>query len=123
MYEKKGNGSRLFLTELMFSILFFILIVTVCSQLIVKAHLLSLQSSKLTQAVNVCENVAEKFLSGADAEYPLFLDENFKEGGDKYELVCIVTNEGRYEKIHIVLTEVEKDYVLYDLYTGRLARR
>lgn len=123
MYEKKNNGSRLFLTELMFSILFFILIVTVCSQLIVKAHVVSLQSSELTGAVNACENVAEKFLAGADVSEPILLDEAFHEDGEAaYEIDCEFTKNGRYEQVHIIMTKLDKNYVLYDLYTGRLVR-
>ena len=123
MLEKKSNGSRLFLTELLFSILFFIIIVAVCTQLLAKAHVLSLQSSELTGAVNACENVAERFLSGADVSKPFRLDEKFHECEDgKYEMSCELSDEISYMKVHIILKDLEKDYVVYDIYTSRVVR-
>ena len=54
-----SSKSSLFLMELILSILFFSLASAVCVQLFVKSHLINRQSTDMTNAVNLSQDVAE----------------------------------------------------------------
>lgn len=58
----QARRNNLFFIELMFSILFFIICATVCTQLFVHAHLLNKETESTTQALLLSQNIAELFL-------------------------------------------------------------
>ena len=66
--KNRNNGSRIFLTELMFSILFFIIVVAVCIQCFAKGYLLGKNSDVKTHAINAATNAAEEFIASDDNE-------------------------------------------------------
>lgn len=55
------KGSRVFMMELMFSILYFIIIAAVCVQCFATSFAMSKESKELTRAVNLAGNAAECF--------------------------------------------------------------
>ena len=59
MQKTRKHGSSLFLLEVMIAILFFSVSSAVCTQILVKAHMISHEAQELTQAVNACCNAAE----------------------------------------------------------------
>lgn len=59
MRGQSDNGAKLFLTELMLAIFFFSLVTAFCVQLFAEAHTMSIESEKLTGAVNAAANTAE----------------------------------------------------------------
>lgn len=61
-----SKSPSVFLIELMISILFLSLCSAVCVRLFVQARQLSRQSSRQTQAVTVCQNLAEIFEAAAE---------------------------------------------------------
>lgn len=60
-----ASKSSLFLLELLFSILFFILTAALCIQVFVKARLLSQDAENLTFSHNLCENIST-LIRGSD---------------------------------------------------------
>lgn len=64
--KNRARSSSLFLMELILAILFFSVASAVCVQFFVKSHLLNLDSSALTHAVNECSGAAE-ILTTADS--------------------------------------------------------
>ena len=59
MQKTRKHGSSLFLLEVMIAILFFSVSSAICTQILVKAHMISNEAQELTQAVNACCNAAE----------------------------------------------------------------
>ncbi len=60
--NRHSSRTSLFLIELMFSIFFFLLVVTVCLQLFTHAFTLSRKAKETTQALIWSQNLAEPFL-------------------------------------------------------------
>lgn len=69
----KHSKSSLFLMEIIIAILFFSLASTVCIQLFVKAHLLSVQTIEQNHAVVSAQNLAELFLA-AEGDFTQIAD-------------------------------------------------
>ncbi len=63
MRKRTSSRSGLFLLELIISILFFSLASAVCIRLFVEAHVMDRNNRNLTQAVKLCENLAEIYTS------------------------------------------------------------
>ena len=61
--KSRNNGSRIFMTELMFSILFFIIVSAVCIQCFAGSYRTSKEAKELTEAVNLATNTAEQYLA------------------------------------------------------------
>ena len=59
MRKYRSQKSSLFLLEIMLNLLFFVILVTICLQLFLKAHHLSKDTTLLHRAVTVCTSVAE----------------------------------------------------------------
>lgn len=59
MKKYRPQKSSLFLLEIMLNLFFFIILVTVCLQLFLKAHQLSKNTTLLHRAVTVCTSIAE----------------------------------------------------------------
>ncbi|SHI68795.1 hypothetical protein [Pseudobutyrivibrio xylanivorans] len=93
----RNNGSRIFMTELMFSILFFIIVSAICIQCFATAYAKSRDASEITGAVNAATNAAERYLVEPDFEgFTEYYDENWQ----------IVSNEGAY-KTTAIITDAE----------------
>lgn len=59
MRKYRSQKSSLFLLEIMLNLLFFVILVTICLHLFLKAHHLSKDTTLLHRAVTVCTSVAE----------------------------------------------------------------
>ena len=95
--KNRNNGSRIFMTELMFSILFFIIVSAICVQCFATAYAKSKDAKDLTQAVNIATNAAEEYLGTKDFDcFTDYYDENWNP----------VDNEGTY-KATAVITAAE----------------
>lgn len=118
--KNRNNGSRIFLTELMFSILFFIIVSAICVQCFATAFAKSKDAKELTYAVNIATNMAEEYL--ADSEFQgctKYYDEDFNEvsNGGAYKATAIVVEPEADElcqKLHIVVATSE-DSEIYSL--------
>ena len=64
--KNRNNGSRIFMTELMFSILFFIIVAAICVQCFATAYAKSRDAKELTNAINIATNAAEDYLAEPD---------------------------------------------------------
>ena len=51
--KNRNNGSRIFMTELMFSILFFIIVSAICVQCFAVSFAKSRQANEMTKAINL----------------------------------------------------------------------
>ena len=92
--KTRNNGSRIFMTELMFSILFFIIVSAICVQCFATAYAKSKDAKEMTGAVNVASNAAEEYLTTSGFEgYTEYFDENWQEVADKgaYKATAIIT--------------------------------
>lgn len=68
--RETGQGSRLFLTELIISLSLFVISAAVCVALLVHARGMSLESNRLTQAVYMAQSAAEAWRAGEPAAQP-----------------------------------------------------
>lgn len=94
----RNNGSRIFMTELMFSILYFIIIAAICVQCFASGYKMSSEASELTQAVNLASNACELF----------YADDTFKSFTDYYDSSweeCQI-NEASYKVTGIVSEQI-----------------
>lgn len=118
--KNRSNGSRIFLTELMFSILFFIIVVAICVQCFATAFAQSRDAREMTEAVNVATNAAEKFLADPAFEgFTEYYDDNWQvtEKDEKYKTTAILTeaeNQKSCQSLHIVVSTVD-DKEIYSL--------
>lgn len=58
------NGGSLFLVELILDLIIFVMCAAVCVALLVHAHIMSTQSTDLTQAVYIAQSYAEQLRTG-----------------------------------------------------------
>ena len=92
--RNRGSGARIFMTELMFSIFFFIVVSAICVQCFATAYAKSREAKDLTKAVNLATNTAEVFLAKEDFDdFTVVYDEDWNETGTdgSYKLTAIVT--------------------------------
>ena len=66
MRKYSFQRSSLFFLEIMLNLLFFVILVTICLQLFLKAHHLSKDTTLLHRAVTVCTSIAEVCQSSLD---------------------------------------------------------
>jgi len=66
MNRTPARRSSLFLTEFMISLLFFLLVCTVCIPFFAKAHTISKEAKELNTAVQMITSCAEQFRAGVD---------------------------------------------------------
>ncbi len=116
----RNNGARIFLTELMFSILFFIIIAAVCVQCFATSVTMSRQAKETSEAVNVASNQAELFLGGVtESDFSIYYDSDWKEVIDQSQAVYMATGliseSGDLEVMDITVTATESDLSLYTL--------
>ena len=114
----RNNGSRIFLTELMFSILFFIVIAAVCVQCFAHSVILSHAAEVKTEAVNLATNEAETFLSEYGEEsFTKYYDDGWKEtdADGTYKITGIVSSEGSIDTMHITVSYLDTDEEIYSL--------
>jgi hypothetical protein len=118
--KTRNNGSRIFMTELMFSILFFIIVSAVCVQCFATAFARSKDAKEMTGAVNVAANAAEDYLSNPDFEgYTLYYDDKWQQVPENgtYKATAIITEpetKGKCQSLHIVVA-TEDDQEIYSL--------
>ena len=119
----RNNGSRIFMTELMFAIFYFIIIAAICVQAFAKGYLMSREASELTNAVNLAGNACESFYADPDFEnFSAFYDENWEEtepDQSVYKVTGIVSsgpsNYSYESTMSLTVTKTEDDSVIYSL--------
>lgn len=121
----RNNGSRIFLTELMFSILFFIIIASICVQCFAQGYVMSKQADQLTQAVNLASNTCEMFLATDDFpdETKVYYDEDWAQVNDSdnasYMVDSVVTEKvgstSYLQELSVYVISVEDDEEIYSL--------
>ncbi|SDB28403.1 hypothetical protein SAMN02910298_01374 [Pseudobutyrivibrio sp. YE44] len=118
--KNRNNGSRIFMTELMFSILFFIIVSAICVQCFATAYAKSKDAKELTQAVNIATNAAEEYL-GSDSfgDFTDYYDDNWKPVDDKgsYKATGVITEanvSGGCQSLQVVVSNAE-DEEIYSL--------
>ena len=120
--SSRNNGSRIFMTELMFSILFFIIVSAVCVQCFAGSFRKSREAKEITQAVNLATNEAELFLSEDhyldstdyyDKDWQLTEDDS--KGQFKVTSLVVEPEEsGKCQSLHVVVSTME-DEEIYSL--------
>ena len=116
----RNNGSRIFLTELMFSILFFIIVSAVCIQCFATAYGESRSAREITGAVNAATNAAEEYLTSDGFEgYTEYYDEKWQKvtGDGVYKTTAIITepeDKKSCQSVHIVVATAD-DREIYSL--------
>lgn len=116
--KNRNNGSRIFLTELMFSILFFIVIAAVCVQCFAQSFIMSKDAEVLTQAVNAATNEAEIFVNNESPDsFTNYYDDNWQKSGEDgtYKLTGIVTEENGLINLKITVATLDDDTEIYSL--------
>lgn len=122
MKKVDNNGSRMMLTELIFSIFFFMVIVAVCIQLFASAFITQKKSRDLATAVNICASEADKYIATGNAKDIAFYDIDgalVDENAGIYELTTDVSKEGNIEKALIKFTKLEDETEVYSLEVER----
>ena len=117
--KNRNNGSRIFMTELMFSILFFIIVAAICIQCFAGSFRTSKDATELTQAVNLATNTAEEYLSDDSfEEFTTFYDKDWQEKGEeKYKVTATVSEpkqQGECQTMHVTVATVDNEE-LYSL--------
>ncbi len=116
----RNNGSRIFLTELLFSIFFFIIISAVCVQCLATSFAKSKEAEVITGAVNVASNLAERYLADDNIEKQTeYYDEDWNpvENDWEFESTAIISedeNEENCEMMHIIVSN-KRDEIIYSL--------
>ena len=123
MTKPDNNGSRMMLTELIFSIFFFMVIVAVCIQLFAGAFITQKKSKELAIAVNTVACEADRFIATGDIPAEEFYDIDgaiTDENSAVYSLASEKTSsESRTEKIIITYTKLEDEEIVYSLEVER----
>ena len=119
--SSRNNGSRIFMTELMFSILFFIIVSAVCVQCFAGSFKKSREAKEITQAVNLATNQAEEFLSEDHyLDSTEYYDKDWKLSDDEHgqfkvtSLVVEPEESGKCQSLHVVVSTME-DEEIYSL--------
>lgn len=122
MKKVDNNGSRMMLTELIFSIFFFMVIVAVCIQLFASAFITQKKSRDLATAVNICASEADRYIATGNANDVAFYDIDgtlVDENTGIYELTTEVSKEANIEKALIKFTKLEDETEVYSLEVER----
>lgn len=125
--KNRNNGSRIFMTELMFSIMFFIIVSAICVQCFATAYAKSKDAKELTQAVNIATNAAEEYL-GTDgfSNFTDYYDDDWNKVENKgsYKATGVITESekaGDCQKMHVVVATIE-DEEIYSLTVEKALR-
>lgn len=122
MKKVDNNGSRMMLTELIFSIFFFMVIVAVCIQLFASAFITQKKSQDLATAVNICASEADKYVATGDIDDGSFYDIDgvvSDEANGMYKLTAEKSDENGVEKAVITFTKLEDNTDIYSLLVER----
>ena len=117
----RNNGSRIFLTELIFAIFFFIVIAAVCVQCFATSYSMSKAASEKTQAVNAATNAAELFVGYLGAEdFTKYYDSNWCELHEESDEACyrvtgIITDDELVSAMNITVSKMADDSIIYSL--------
>lgn len=119
--KNRNNGSRIFMTELMFAILFFIIVSAVCVQCFAGSFVKSSDAKDITQAVNLASNAAEDYLCNDNYEgFTDYYDDDWQlssDAGAKYKVTSLVIepeNTGDCQSMHVVVSTIT-DEEIYSL--------
>ena len=118
--KQRNNGSRIFMTELMFSIFFFIIIATICLQCFAQSYAKSKDAKNLTQAVGIVSNAAELYLSSnLNDDFTNYYDEDWNEieGEGVYKLTGIITeaDDLGVESMSLRVSTMDDEEEIYSL--------
>lgn len=122
MKKVDNNGSRMMLTELIFSIFFFMVIVAICIQLFASAFITQKKSRDLATAVNICANEADKYIATGDLDDGSYYDIDgavSDEANGVYKLTAEASDESGVEKAVITFTKLEDNSEVYSLVVER----
>jgi len=128
--KSRNNGSRIFLTELMFSILFFIIVSAICVQCFALSVSQSRDAKELTEAINIATNAVEEYLSSSNEKgFTEYYDSKWNqiESGDSedgYKATGIITEadgDTKCQSIHVVVSNM-KDEEIYSLVVEKAKR-
>ena len=119
--KNRNNGSRIFMTELMFAIFFFIIVSAICVQCFAVSFAKSREAKEMTQAINLASNAAESYLVTDDYEgYTNYYDKDWNiSDGEKgvYKVTSLVVepaSPGQCQTMHIGVSTME-DKEIYSL--------
>ena len=119
--KNRNNGSRIFMTELMFAILFFIIVSAICVQCFAGSYAKSSQAKELTNAINLASNAAEDYLAMDDYEgFTDYYDSSWNYTDDEnafYKVTSLVTEpeaEGQCQSMHVIVSTMS-DEEIYSL--------
>ena len=114
--KNRNNGSRIFMTELMFAILFFIMVSAICVQCFAGSFAKSRQAKELTNAINLASNAAEEYLVDDDyQDFTNYYDSSWKLTDDEnsaYKVTGLVTeaeNASQCQSMHVVVSTMEDE--------------
>jgi len=122
MKRVDNNGSRMMLTELIFSIFFFMVIVAVCIQLFAGAFITEKKSKDLAVAVNICASEADRYIATGEINDVLYYDASgavSDETNGKYKLAESEEKKGQLSKTEITFTKLEDETEVYSLEVKR----
>ncbi len=110
--KNRNNGSRIFMTELMFSILFFIIVSAICIQCFAGSFSTSRDATELTQAVNLATNAAEEYLSDDSFEgFTAYYNKDWELTGEsKYKVEATIAEpkqQGDCQTMNVTVTTVD----------------
>ncbi len=119
--KNRNNGSRIFMTELMFSIFFFIIVSAICVQCFAGSFAKSKEAKEITQAVNLASNAAEAYLTNDNYEgFTDYYDSNWNPSSDEngaYKVTSLVIEPDgnkQCQTMHVVISTIE-DEEIYSL--------
>ncbi|MBO6128761.1 MAG: hypothetical protein J6P79_07670 [Pseudobutyrivibrio sp.] len=119
--KNRNNGSRIFMTELMFSILFFIIVSAICVQCFAGSFAKSHQANEMTKAINLASNAAEEYLVSDDYQgFTDYYDSDWNISDDvngAYKVTSLVIEperKGECQSMHVVVSTIT-DEEIYSL--------
>lgn len=119
--KNRNNGSRIFMTELMFSILFFIIVSAICVQCFAGSFAKSRQANEMTKAINLASNAAEEYLVSDDYQgFTDYYDSDWNISDDvngAYKVTSLVIEperKGECQSMHVVVSTIT-DEEIYSL--------
>ena len=119
--RNRNNGSRIFMTELMFSIFFFIVISAICVQCFAGSYAKSKSAKEITAAVNLASNEAEEYLATDNYKGDTYYyDDAWKSVSDDkatYKVTSLVIEpekKGQCQAMHVVVSTIS-DEEIYSL--------
>ena len=119
--KNRNNGSRIFMTELMFSILFFIIVSAICVQCFAGSFAKSRQANEMTKAINLASNAAEEYLVSDNYEgFTDYYDSDWNISDDvngAYKVTSLdiePERKGECQSMHVVVSTIT-DEEIYSL--------